>query len=770
MRVTGFSHIFDKTGHIYNNYAEIDEIRRSPQVVETQDKIRSGNYSEEEVAALKRQLPCIAVNGWFKDNRRKNELAHPTGLVGIDVDYDDADIPRKVLENKEVLGLVWMARSVRHGWHVICRRQPYMSIADNLAFFGRVTGVQPDMACKDLARAFYLGADEPVYVDASAFDPAEPAPAWLADASSSTTLSPAPAPAPVTTATPAPTPAVTTATPAPTPAVATTTTAAVPVQTEYNGLSLSEIAAVLLDVQGGLHSEGERNVRFFTAACELRNVTDYQSDAIYAALSPHSTLPPAELRDLCASACKYRSKPCVSTTLQQAIDLCTTTSATATAKRDSDIHFALPPVLRAYRSAAPGHLADAAVLAALSMLGCLASGVRSIFNGRVQHLGFQTVLIAEQGGGKSFIDDMKHTLLQRVEQRDEAARARKKEWQQAIKAYKMTTGRTKEERQQLVDLVNEEPHDPIVSVPENISISALLALLDDAGDRVVIQTLDEITVATAGEKRGFSNISNLLKISFDGGTYAQQYISDTTWSGSVKCMLNTLWAAQPSTFDAFFGVEKWLDGTASRHLFVDIPCQRYKQAALWKPFTPAQRAEIEAACRRLDAMTVSPDGKLLAPQRIELPWLESAMNQWSEEQRQRAKEEGNENRDIYRGRDAVLGFRAGVIAFLLWGKDDKTTRRNVRKFALWVADRAIEGHLHHAPTPAQLQKKGGNFIAERAYNILNDTFTREELANALKTCNLGSPEHVIINAWKKAGLVTPDKKYAAQNFTKTKTK
>lgn len=758
MQVTGFSHIYDQTGHIYNNYAEIDETRRSPQVVEIQDKIRSGLYTEEEVATLKRQLPCIAPNAWFKDNKRKNELAHPTGLVGIDVDYDDDDIPAKVLENKEVLGLVWMARSVRHGWHVICRRQPYMSIADNFAFFERVTGVKPDYACKDLARAFYLGADEPLYVDASAFDPGEPAPAWLADASSSTTLSPAPAPA------------VTTATPAPAPAVATTTTAAVPVQTEYNGVSLSEIAAVLLDVQGGLPSEGERNVRYFGAACELRNVTDYSPDAIFAALSPHSTLPPAELRDLCASACKYRSKPCVSTTLQHAIDLCTTTSATAATTRDSDIHFALPPVLRPYRSAAPGYLADAAVLAALSMLGCLASGVRSIFNGRVQHLGFQTVLIAEQGGGKSFIDDMKHTLLQRVEQRDEAARARKKEWQQAIKAYKMTTGRTKEERQQLVDLVNEEPHDPIVIVPENVSISALLSLLDDAGDRVVIQTLDEITVATAGEKRGFSNISNLLKISFDGGTYAQQYISDTTWSGSVKCMLSTLWAAQPSTFDAFFGVEKWLDGTASRHLFVDIPTQRYKQAAVWKPFTPAQRAEIEAACRRLDEMTVSPAGKLLAPQRIELPWLESAVNQWSEEQRQRAKEEGNENRDIYRGRDAVLGFRAGVIAFLLWGqKDDKTTRRNVRKFALWVADRAIEGHLHHAPTQQQLQKKGtGNFIAERAYNILNDTFTREELANALKTCNLGSPEHVIINAWKKAGLVTADKKYAAQNFTKTK--
>lgn len=766
MRITKFTHIYDPVGQIIGSYAEIDELRKRPEVVEIQDKIRSGLYTEEEVAALKRQLPCIAINAWFKDNKRKNELAHPTGLVAIDVDNDDPDIPAKILDNKEILGLVWLVPSVRHGWHVVCRRQPYMSIADYLLFFQRTTGVQPDMACKDLARAFYLGADEPLFVNAAAFDPNEPTPAWLTDASSSST----PTPAPAVTPTPAPAAATTTATPTPaaattttattTPAPITTTTTAL--QTHYKGIALTDIAAVLLDLGGGAPVTGERNTRLFAAATELKNICDFAADAIYAALLPHSTLPPEELRQLCASACKYRQKPCISGTLQTVLD-----SFAVGEGEGAAIDFPLPPVLRHYYKAAPDDFKSNVLLVLLAFLGTLACRVKAVFRQKKQPLSFCICPIAEQASGKSYVRDVQSVVMASVIERDAAERAAAKAWR---REHPKKKGRPKKDEEK-----EQEPTWCIRNIPENVSSTALLKMIDDAGGLGCIQVLDEINIAASAEKKNWSRINEILKAAYDGGEYSQEYMNqEISWSGSVQVNLSTVWSAQPGTLANYFCDDKWIDGAASRFIFARIPSQAFKPYTPWKTFTPKELEEINTTCRRLDAMSVTTDpfdsDRLIAraEQCISLPWLELEMAKWDEQHRLLAEGAKDKQRDTFRRRDTAIGYRAGVLCFLLWGsKDTPAVRQNTKKFARWVATRALEGHIRYVPSTAIQAQAHTTFLAEKAYNMLPAAFTREELINTLKMCNLASPEHVVINAWKKSGKITAYKKYQAANFQKT---
>ena len=140
---------------------------------------------------------------------------------------------------------------------------------------------------------------------------------------------------------------------------------------------------------------------------------------------------------------------------------------------------------------------------------------------------------------------------------------------------------------------------------------------------------------------------------------------------------------------------------------------------------------------------------------VNLPLINKAIEEWDEGKRQEYLQTLRYSLDVFRRRAALNGFRAGIIAYLLEGRQE--TERAI-KFALWYAERCmhyqlqiygdkIDGIYNKAISP---QASKGNI---RYLDALPNEFTKEDLVN-LRLANNESPiVKTIIYRWVKEGLV-----------------
>lgn len=108
-------------------------------------------------------------------------------------------------------------------------------------------------------------------------------------------------------------------------------------------------------------------------------------------------------------------------------------------------------------------------------------------------------------------------------------------------------------------------------------------------------------------------------------------------------------------------------------------------------------------------------------------------------------------RDVFCRRSAVVGFRAGMLCFFLWGeKNTPTIRRNTCAFAKWVANYMLNQHLLRF----NLQGTESNTVRwEEVYVRLGDEFTKEELERELRRSAVNTPTKMVVYKWRLAGLI-----------------
>ena len=140
---------------------------------------------------------------------------------------------------------------------------------------------------------------------------------------------------------------------------------------------------------------------------------------------------------------------------------------------------------------------------------------------------------------------------------------------------------------------------------------------------------------------------------------------------------------------------------------------------------------------------------------VDLPLINKAIEEWDEGKRQEYLQTLYYPIDVFRRRAALNGFRAGIIAYLLEGRQE--TERAI-KFALWFAERCFHYQLeiygdkidalHNNTLSPQASK--GNI---RYLDALPKEFTKEDLVN-LRLANNESPVvKTIICRWVKEGLI-----------------
>ena len=635
------------------------------------------NFNDRK-QALKKRLPIIIPHAcrFEGDGKRKSANAVPSGLAMLDLDHIDnphqffaehilpalspnspiASSPDIPLSGGNEGGLYFVAVTASgHGLRIIGERLPGESIeAAQLRIATALSIIEYDAVTKDLARASYVvPSDYILYINTDALF------------SAPTTCQ---VPAVPTAGDPASTPY----TLHPTPAEGALTSNSVS-DLNYRGLPYSDIVSQLLIAIGncGGAEIGERNTVYFTLASYMRYICDFNPDLLLRVL-PDFGLSVQERRQVISSAIGRPRKAQIPLTLQSAIAICEkehSIGTTAKVEKSTDLPLPeLPRLLRLICKRLPADYQPAMIIAALPVLGTLATRIRFEYLDRQEHsLSFFSCITAPAASGKSFIRKPLDLLLTPINEQDAIEREKEQAYKEKMRASKNSKNQP------------EDPH----ACPRNngvaISIAKLLQLLTYAEGKHLIGIGEEMDTLVKSERAGvWSQKSDIYRLAFDNAEYGQAYMSDTSFNAHIRVYYNLLLTGTPNSMKRFF--KDLENGLATRVCFAQLPDTSFTEIPIFAPYSAADKAEIIRWARMLDAESGT----------ISCPKVGSVIADWLERKRQQAIDADSHAMDTLRRRAAVIGFRAGMLCFLL---ENRKYTKIVGDFAEWVAEYVFRNQM-----------------------------------------------------------------------------
>ena len=729
--------------------AQLLSVMRSEQVQSICDQIKLLDGKDpEELAALKRQLPLITPHAQrFINNERKNSQAIPSGLVMLDIDH--VDNPRQLWESlslapKSDLGIALAHITPSgHGLRIIAERQitnqkshitNYESIADAQSRLAKALGIDSyDLAPKDLARASFLVPESYIlYInpDALEFDSQE-----QADTVAKLSSFPGALNAPLSSSR----------------AADFSPERALPPHEEindqmvngqmvnYRGIPYSEIISHLISILGGEPVQGERNTFYFSLVRYMRYICDFNPATLLHIL-PDFGLSLEERQGEVQRAVATPRRSSVPDQLLRAINL----AQAALDKPDEPdkksiiaeppLPKHLPRVLEAICASLPEQFRPAMVIASLPVLGTLATDVRFNYLDHQQHsFSFFSMITGPAATGKSFIRQPVNILLTPIDEQDEIERQKAEEYRQALRASK-----NKKEQP-------EDPHACPRNNGINISIAKLLQLMDYANGKHLIGVGEEIDTLLKSERAGsWSQKSDIYRLAFDNAKYGQMYMSDNSYNYNGPVYYNLLLTGTPNGMYRFFhDVE---DGLVTRVAFASLPDMRFAQMPEFLPYSKRDKAYIITTAKWLMEQKAV----------ISCPAVDKAIADWLEQKRLQALEAASSALDTLRRRAAVIGFRAGYLAFTL---NHYVNRKSIVEFALWVAEYVLQqqmllfGDKFEDVATKQEEAFAKKGVVQALFTALPQTFTRGEVMKLRAENNQSTDVRMVISRWVKQQLI-----------------
>ena len=670
--------------------------------------------------ALKRRLPIIIPHARaFVNNKRVSADAIPSGLAMLDVDH--MDNPREWFEaiDKQLLSdnkiyLVAITAS-GHGIRIIGERLERESIeAAQLRMATALNITEYDAVTKDLARASYVvprdyilwiyaaglfsEEDRPDLRELPALPPhVEPLSASRSESSELT----------------------------------------------YRGIPYEDIVQQLLISTGNSDGAelGERNTVYFTLANYMRYICDFNVDLLLQVL-PTFGLSEPERRQVIASAIGRPRKGYLPTVLQSAIAICERENLSPTLpsrERASEMPLPeLPRLLKLICRRLPEDYRPAMVIASLPILGTLATRIRFEYLDRQeQSLSFFSCITAPAASGKSFIRKPLDLLLTPINEQDAIEREKEQAYKDKLRASKNSKNQP------------EDPH----ACPRNngvaISIAKLLQLLTYAEGKHLIGIGEEMDTLVKSERAGvWSQKSDIYRLAFDNAEYGQAYMSDASFNAHIKVYYNLLLTGTPNSMKRFF--KDLENGLATRVCFAQLPDTSFTEIPVFAPYTEAERAEIIRWARQLDAE----QGTIVCPQ------LSQTIANWLEAKRQQAIDADSHAMDTLRRRAGVIGFRAGMLCYLL---ENRKFTKTVGQFAEWVAEYVFRNQMELWGDQLEQELTGALdiFSGERGsatslLELLPAEFSNADLIKlrARKGQSVkGSAISMVLNRWRGNGKI-----------------
>ena len=497
---------------------------------------------------------------------------------------------------------------------------------------------------------------------------------------------------------------------------------------------------------GGGAVQGERNTVYFPLSTYMRYITDFNVELLLRIL-PDFGLSESERRQTIASSLGRPRKSEMPMVLQSAIALCereleasSQPSPEGKGAKSTDLPLPeLPKLLRVLCKRLPAEYRPAMVIASLPVLGTLATGIRFHYlDMQEQSLSFFSCITAPAASGKSFIRKPLDLLLTPINEQDAIEREKEQAYKEKLRASKNSKNQP------------EDPH----ACPRNngisISIAKLLQLLTYAEGKHLIGIGEEMDTLVKSEKAGpWSQKSDIYRLAFDNAEYGQAYMSETSFNAHIHVYYNLLLTGTPNSLKRFF--KDLENGLATRVCFAQLPDTSFAELPVFQPYSEAEKAEIIRWARQLDAE----QGTIVCPQ------LNETIAKWLEAKRQQAIDADSHAMDTFRRRAGVIGFRAGMLCYLL---ENRKFNSRVGQFAEWVAEYVFRNQMElwgdemEALTTGAIDAQTDKGAASSLLALLPQEFTTGDLIKLRARKNQSVKRaaiSMVLNRWKATHRIEP---------------
>lgn len=721
------------------------------ELADYREQMMRGEMSRDDFATkkaeLKRRLPAFCFHAHFKNGRRLNAEAIPSGLSILDIDHipsPETFYNEKVKERTKELGivLVHMTPSAE-GLRIVFMLPQKMTLAQGQQWLAGELGLKDfDEACKDYARcSFAVPADYIFFIDKEQLF-ATPTPQKTDTKISETDA----------------TPTINQQRPQPTEETAATSNETVDIDPNTELLFDAFVAASGL-APAALNSKGTRHNSLVSllsmGICRL--IPQEQLRAIIACRMPayaresdcqqlikdfyekytNTNRPMSfQLRKIYTES--LRNKAATTPTSENDIEQFEAkreTEQQAQAACTNNILNTLPPVLRKTLEGVPANMHMPVLCSILPLAAAYADGVQVRYcDGQLHRLNLMSVIVGPQASGKSVCKSKVDLWMKQMLEDDARAREIEDKWKQEKKRRK----------------ANEKaPEDPCVlirSVPITISCSTLLRRFKNSRGHTLFSFGEELdTLRKTNGAGSWSQKYDIYRLAFDNGVWGQDYNSDQAESGVVPVAYNFSILGTYGALKRCFKNDNVENGLSSRIFIAEMPDGAFAPMPVYGKEAEGLSADIDAAVTSLRARQGF----------IETPLLRQAIGEWVEKKRIEAMADGDIVKDTYRKRAAVIGFRCGVVASLLEGEENEKVLDFARLTAEYILEKqcnffgeALLSEYKSAEQEMVRQSRNGFIFDKLPPEFTFNDLQKEKGANVSRNVI-----NNIIYRWKKSGWI-----------------
>ena len=523
------------------------------------ERLRRGELTKEEYdtlkAGLKKRLPIFTPHATFRNGRRLNADAIPSGLSMYDVDHLPNprgywEQKRQELEARGVMRYVVLAHITpsTEGLRLFFIIPAGMDLAEAQRWMSQQMGDENyDVSVKDYARSSFVVPEGYVlYLDEDKlFAPAVSSVGTHHGASDDN-------------ANAADTPQADAPLCVPT----------------FKGVPYSEIIGQWFKLAGGEPVQGERNDKLHRLASHLRYIAD-NDEALLLQVMPRYGLSEEEMRGLIHSACsaKWYSMPRM---LKEALENeerrmkneeSTAEDENSSFGGEADILHSslpkrLPALIKLLVSRTPDVYKPAVAHAVFPSLGAHLHKVRFRYIDNVEHEAtLMNVLMAGTGAGKDCISEPINRIMADIRRRDEDNLRREREWKNEV----TSKGANKDKRQRPEGLIIQE-------IDADMTNPAFVMRMAEADGHFLYTKLNEIDQFDALRGSGRSGQQfQIMCLAFDpGNRYGQTRVGVQSVTEKVTIRFNWNAATTIQKGKRYFS-RVLTDGPISRINFCTIP-------------------------------------------------------------------------------------------------------------------------------------------------------------------------------------------------------
>ena len=512
-------------------------------------------------------------------------------------------------------------------------------------------------------------------------------------------------------------------------------------EAEYKGIPYAEIVQRLEEQLGGKPERGARNSFIFTMACNLRYICD-DNAAWVASILPTYGEDTQKHRQTIQSAINRPMSREMPATLARALMVSDAVAHQEGAAAQEAAPPALPEVLpqpvSLLVSRTPERMKAAVAMSVFPPLGAHLRGVDfTYWDGRDYEPTFMNVVVAELSSGKSAVNAPIDYILADIEDRDEVALGREREWKD--KCSRISSTQDKPER----------PKGLVVQIlPSDMTNAAFVLRLADADGHFLYTQMDEIELINALKTNtAGNNVSAILRLAFDCGKYGQARVAANAINAKVRVRWNWNASSTVQRVRKFFA-KNIADGTLSRVSFATIvktSSDRYgRNRPKYLAYGDSFADELHPYIDRLTTCT----GTLVCPEAQ--AWAERLCDELSDF----AEEVEDETYATMSFRAVLMGFFRAMVLYVMngcqWSREIEEFAAWTVRYDLWCKMRFFRDMLHSDLQGEETSKQRGPV---GLLSMLPNEFTRDDV-KALRIAQGMKPDpKMAISNWVKRGLV-----------------